>query len=108
MVSPGEPPGFSDVERGEACIAHKLLLSRESLLALNFEISYPVRSSRDVGVDFLDSFCLSDGRLGIYLGDGVGKGVAAAMSGGLTIGTLRSTPKTSELPAAVLETFHLA
>jgi serine phosphatase RsbU (regulator of sigma subunit) len=73
---------------------------------MNLEVSCLVRSSCDVGVVFLDSFYLSDRRLGIYLGDVVGKGLPAAMSAGLTIRALRSTHTTIALPAAVLETFH--
>jgi serine phosphatase RsbU (regulator of sigma subunit) len=108
VVSPGELLGFSDLEQGEACLAHKLQLPREPPLVSNFEVSYLFRSSRDVGVDFLDYFYPSDRRLGIYLGDVVGKGLPAAMSAGLAIGTLRSTHKTSELRAAVLEPLHWA
>jgi sigma-B regulation protein RsbU (phosphoserine phosphatase) len=106
VTTPGEVLGFSDLEQGEACLAHKLLLPREPLLASNFEISYMVRTSRDVGGDFLDYFYLADERLGIYLGDVVGKGLPAAMFAGLAIGTLRSIHKTGETPAAVLEAFN--
>jgi phosphoserine phosphatase RsbU/P len=103
---PGELLGFSEFEQGEACLAHKLLLPREPLLTPQFEVSYMVRTSRDVGGDFLDYFYLSDERLGIYLGDVVGKGLPAAMFAGLAIGTLRSIHKTGQTPAAVLETFN--
>jgi phosphoserine phosphatase RsbU/P len=106
VATPGELLGFSDLEQGEACLAHKILLPREPLLAPNFEVSYMVRTSRDVGGDFLDYFYLADHRLGIYLGDVVGKGLPAAMFAGLAIGTLRSIHKTGESPAAVLETFN--
>ena len=108
MVSPVELPGSSDLRQGETCVAHGLLLPREPLLALNVVVSYPARNCRDAGFDFLDSSCLSDRLLGIYLGDEVGKGRAGAMSRGHGIGTLRSTLKTSELPAAALEIFHWA
>jgi len=106
VTTPGEVLGFSDLEQVEACLAQKLLLPREPLLASNFEVSYMVRTSRDVGGDFLDYFYLADERLGIYLGDVVGKGLSAAMFAGLAIGTLRSIHKTGETPAAVLETFN--
>ena len=106
MTTPGEVLGYSDLEQVEACLAQKLLLPREPLLASNFEVSYMVRTSHDVGGDFLDYFYLADERLGIYLGDVVGKGLPAAMFAGLAIGTLRSIHKTGETPAAVLETFN--
>ncbi len=106
MTTPSDVLGFSDLEQVEACLAQKLLLPREPLLASNFEVSYMVRTSRDVGGDFLDYFYLADERLGIYLGDVVGKGLPAAMFAGLAIGTLRSIHKTGEAPAAVLEVFN--
>jgi sigma-B regulation protein RsbU (phosphoserine phosphatase) len=106
VTTPSDVLGFSDLEQVEACLAQKLLLPREPLLASNFEVSYMVRTSRDVGGDFLDYFYLADERLGIYLGDVVGKGLPAAMFAGLAIGTLRSIHKTGEAPAAVLEVFN--
>jgi hypothetical protein len=104
VATPGEVLGFSDLEQVEACLAHKLLLPREPLLASNFEVSYMVRTSRDTGGDFLDYFYLADERLGIYLGDVVGKRLSAAMIAGLAIGTLRSIHKPGETPAEVLVT----
>ena len=106
MTTPGEVLGVSNLEQVEACLAQKLLLPREPLLASNFDVSYMARTSRDVGGDFLDYFYLADERLRIYLGDVVGKGLPAAMFAGLAIGTLRSIHKTGETPAAVPETFN--
>ena len=106
MTTPNDVLGFSGLEQVEACLAQKLLLPREPLLASNFEVSYMVRTSRDMGGDFLDYFYLADERLGIYIGDVVGKGLPAAMFAGLAIGSLRSIHKTGEAPAAVLEAFN--
>jgi phosphoserine phosphatase RsbU/P len=97
---------FTDLAVGEACLLQKLLLPREPLRGPNFEITYLVRTYTEVGGDFLDYFFLDDGKLGIYMGDVVGKGLPAAMYAGLAVGTLRSLKKTGQEPAAVLEHFN--
>jgi len=102
----GEAGGFSELVVGEACLIQKLLLPREPLRAPNFEVSYLARSYGDVSGDFLDYFWLSDGRLGMYLGDVVGKGLPAAMYAALAMGTLRSIHKAGESPANVLGLFN--
>ena len=43
----------------------------------------------EVGGDFLDFFTLTDGVIGIYLGDVTGKGLPAALYAALAVGTLR-------------------
>jgi phosphoserine phosphatase RsbU/P len=98
--------GLSEFEQVEACLAQKLLLPREPLVAPGFEVSYLVRNFRDVGGDFLDYFYLADQRVGIYIGDVLGKGLPAAMFAGLAIGTMRSVHKTGQGPAAVLAAFN--
>ena len=101
-----ETAGFSELVVGEACLIQKLLLPREPLRGPNFEITYLVRTFGEVGGDFLDYFCLSDGKLGIYICDVVGKGLPAAFYAALAAGTMRSIHKTGEEPAAVLELFN--
>jgi sigma-B regulation protein RsbU (phosphoserine phosphatase) len=101
-----EMSGFSELVMGEACLIQKLLLPREPLRGPNFEITYLLRTFGEVGGDFLDYFCLPDGRLGIYVCDVVGKGVPAAFYAALAAGTLRSIKKTGEEPSAVLELFN--
>jgi CheY-like chemotaxis protein len=101
-----EPSGFSELVVSEACLVQKLLLPREPLLGANFEVTYLTRAFNEFGGDFLDYFCLSDGQLGIYMGDVVGKGLPAAMYAALALGSLRSIRKTGEEPAAILELFN--
>jgi CheY-like chemotaxis protein len=101
-----EPSGFSELVVSEACLIQKLLLPREPLLGSNFEVTYLARAFSEFGGDFLDYFCLSDGQLGIYMGDVVGKGLPAAMYAALAMGSLRSIKKTGEEPAAILELFN--
>ena len=100
------PPAFSEVIVGEAVMIQKLLLPREPLRDANFEVTYLVRSFSEVGGDFLDYFLLSDGKVGIYLGDVVGKGLPAAMYAALAAGGMRAIHKTGENPSAVLELFN--
>jgi len=99
-------PGFSDLIVGEAVLIQKLLLPREPLHESNFEATYLMRTFSEVGGDFLDYFLLSDGKLGIYLGDVVGKGLPAAMYAALAAGGLRAIHKTGQEPSAVLELFN--
>jgi phosphoserine phosphatase RsbU/P len=98
--------GFSELVVGEACLIQKALLPREPLLGPGYEVSYLVRTFSEVGGDFLDYFAMTDGKLGIYMGDVVGKGLPAAMYAALAVGGLRGIHKTGEDPAAVLELFN--
>jgi|SRR5208282_4212001 len=98
--------GFSETVVGEAVLIQKLLLPREPLREPNFEITYLIRSFSEVSGDFLDYFLLSDGKLGLYIGDVVGKGLPAAMYAALAAGGLRAIKKTGEQPADVLELFN--
>ncbi|MGH9495306.1 MAG: PP2C family protein-serine/threonine phosphatase, partial [Candidatus Sulfotelmatobacter sp.] len=97
---------FSELVASEACLIQKTLLPRELLLGPNFEITYLLREFSEVGGDFLDYFSLSDGKLGIYMGDVTGKGLPAAMYAALAVGALRSIHKTGVEPAAVLNLFN--
>jgi serine phosphatase RsbU (regulator of sigma subunit) len=45
----------------------------------------------EVGGDFLDFFTLTDGTIGIYLGDVPGTGLPAALYAALAVGTLRGS-----------------
>lgn len=101
-----EASGFCELVVGEACLVQKLLLPREPLRGPNYEVTYLVRTFDEVGGDFLDYFLLSDGMLGIYVCDVVGKGLPAALYAAPAAGTLRSIKKTGEEPSAVLELFN--
>jgi sigma-B regulation protein RsbU (phosphoserine phosphatase) len=98
--------GFTDLAVGEACLLQKLLLPREPLRGANFEITYLVRTYTEGGGDFLDYFLLDDGKLAIYMGDVVGKGLPAAIYAALAVGSLRSIKKTGHGPADVLAEFN--
>jgi phosphoserine phosphatase RsbU/P len=102
----GRTSGFSELAVGEACLVQKALLPREPLCGLGYEVTYLVRTFSEVGGDFLDYFAMPDGKLGIYMGDVVGKGLPAAMYAALAVGGLRSIRKTGAEPAAVLELFN--
>jgi sigma-B regulation protein RsbU (phosphoserine phosphatase) len=60
----------------------------------------------EVGGDLLDFFTLTDGVIGIYLGDVTGKGLPAALYAALVVGTLRGVHKTGTPPATVLSTVN--
>lgn len=95
-----------EFERNEAYLIQRSLLPRQLLRAPTFEISYRFRAFGEVGGDFLDYFYLTDKRLGLYLGDVVGKGLSAAMYAAHAIGILRGIHKTGRQPSAVLGAFN--
>ena len=82
------------------------LLPNAPLCVAGTEFTSRFRAAAAVGGDFLDYFSLSDNRIGIYLGDVVGKGLSAAMYAALTVGTLRGIHKTGCPPMTVLSTLN--
>jgi hypothetical protein len=65
------------------------LLPTKGLCHEVIEIVFRFKPFSDVGGDFVDFFSLSNGFIGMYLGDVVGKGLASAMFAALVMGTLR-------------------
>jgi predicted ester cyclase len=70
-----------------------------------WQISPFYRPARDVGGDFYDFHFLSEGRLGVVVGDATGKGVPAALVMSTTCGMLQAVSKTLDAssPGEVLE-----
>ena len=93
-------------ELEEARTLQLSLLPNAPLRAGSAEFSSRFKAAAAVGGDFLDYFHLSDRRIGIYLGDVVGKGLSAAMYAALTVGTLRGIHKTGCPPMTVLSTLN--
>ena len=82
------------------------LLPTGPLRGPNFEVACRFSPFSEVSGDFADYFDLPDGLVGIYVGDVVGKGLAAAMYGAMVMGTLRGTTKTGSGTEAVLATLN--
>src|SRR5215204_3882196 len=61
------------------------------------------RPAREVGGDFYDFHLLSEGRLGVVVGDATGKGVPAALVMSSTRSMLRALARASNSPGEVLE-----
>jgi sigma-B regulation protein RsbU (phosphoserine phosphatase) len=78
------------------------LVPTGNLIGAGVEVAYRFSPFAEVGGDFTDFFQLPNGLVGLYLGDVVGKGLAAAMYAALVMGTLRGINKTGEDTAAVL------
>lgn len=93
-------------ELEEARSIQNAMLPHEPLRAGAVRISHQFQPVAAVGGDFLDYFELSDGTVGLYLGDVSGKGLPAAMYAALAVGTLRGVHKTAQSPAAVLSTLN--
>src|SRR5919107_1541972 len=61
------------------------------------------RSAREVGGDFYDFHLLSQGRLGLVVGDATGKGVPAALVMSTTCGMLRLAAQSYSSPGEMLQ-----
>jgi serine phosphatase RsbU (regulator of sigma subunit)/predicted ester cyclase len=70
-----------------------------------WQVSPYYQPAREVGGDFYDFHLLSEGRLGLVVGDATGKGVPAALVMSTTCGMLQAVSKTldSSSPSEVLE-----
>ena len=93
-------------ELEEARSIQGVMLPAEPLRTANVRISHEFQPVTEVGGDFLDYFELTDGCIGLYLGDVSGKGLPAAMYAALAVGTLRGIHKTGQSPALVLSTLN--
>lgn len=98
--------GFSEFIVGEAVLVQRSLLPREPLRTEGALVTYVMRTFHEVGGDFLDYFVLPDGKVGLYVGDVVGKGLPAALYAALAAGGLRAIHKTGTQPSDVLQTFN--
>src|ERR687896_970994 len=68
-----------------------------------WQIAPYYRSAREVGGDFYDFHPLSEGRLGLAVGDATGKGVPAALVMSTTCGMLRLAAQSHTSPAEMLQ-----
>lgn len=88
----------------EAFSIQQALLPSGPLRLPFVEIWFKFRPALMVSGDFLDYFPIgSQNHAGLYVGDIVGKGLAAALYGALAVGTLRAIHKEGTSPAAVIE-----
>jgi sigma-B regulation protein RsbU (phosphoserine phosphatase) len=86
----------------EARAIQEMMMPTESLRRGLVTVSHEFHPAAEVGGDFLDYFELSDGNIGIFLGDVCGKGLPAAMYAALTVGTIRGVHKTGQMPREVV------
>src|SRR5271165_7629081 len=89
-------------ELEEARAIQGVMQPSQPLLAENVMISHEFQPAAEVGGDYLDYFFMSDGTIGLYVGDVSGKGLPAALYAALAIGTLRGIHKTGQRPGRVL------
>lgn len=92
-------PGYNPIwasERDEAREIQQSLLPEAMMEGPACEVAYRFSPFSEVGGDFADFFHMPDGRIGIYVGDVVGKGLPAAMYGALVMGMLRGIHKTGQ------------
>jgi serine phosphatase RsbU (regulator of sigma subunit) len=64
-----------------------------------WQITPYYRPAKEVGGDFYDFHLLSEGKLGLVVGDASGKGVPAALVMSTTCGMLRAVSRTSDSPS---------
>jgi sigma-B regulation protein RsbU (phosphoserine phosphatase) len=89
-------------ELEEARMIQGVMLPSQPLCVGGVTISHEFQPASAVGGDYLDYFSLSDGTLGLYVGDVSGKGLPAALYAALAVGTLRGIQKTGKHPGRVL------
>jgi phosphoserine phosphatase RsbU/P len=106
LVEIGVIEKLREEELEEARSIQSVMLPAEPLRAGGVRISHEFQPVAEVGGDFLDYFELTDGCIGLYLGDVSGKGLPAAMYAALAVGTLRGVHKTGQSPALVLSTLN--
>jgi predicted ester cyclase len=78
-------------------------LPREVPHLEGWQISPYYQPAREVGGDFYDFHLLSEGRLGVVVGDATGKGVPAALVMSTTCGMLRLAAQSSSSPGEMLQ-----
>jgi sigma-B regulation protein RsbU (phosphoserine phosphatase) len=93
-------------ELEEARAIQSVMMPSEPLRAGTVVISHEFQPMAAVGGDYLDYFQLTDGTVGLYLGDVSGKGLPAALYAALAVGTLRGVHKTGTSPHDVLATVN--
>lgn len=93
-------------ELEEARIIQNVMLPARPLCTGGVTISHEFQPVAEVGGDYLDYFSLSDGTIGLYIGDVSGKGLPAALYAALAVGTLRGVHKTGQAPGRVLSTLN--
>ena len=71
-----------------------------------WQITPYYQPAREVGGDFYDFHILSEGRLGLVVGDATGKGVPAALVMASTRSMLRAVAQASESPGEVLRSVN--
>jgi len=89
-------------ELEEARVIQGAMLPSQPLRIGRVLISHEFQPVTEVGGDYLDYFALSDGNIGLYVGDVSGKGLPAALYAALAVGTLRGVHKTGQTPSRVL------
>jgi steroid delta-isomerase-like uncharacterized protein len=78
-------------------------LPKEVPQLAGWQISPYYQPAREVGGDFYDFHPLSEGRLGLVVGDATGKGVPAALVMSTTCGMLRLAAQSSSSPGEMLQ-----
>jgi predicted ester cyclase len=73
-----------------------------------WQISPYYQPAREVGGDFYDFHLLSEGRLGLVVGDATGKGVPAALVMSTTCGMLRLAAQSFSSPGEILQRVNAA
>jgi len=93
-------------ELEEARVIQGAMLPSQPLHIGGVLISHEFQPVTEVGGDYLDYFGLSDGSIGLYIGDVSGKGLPAALYAALAVGTLRGVHKTGQAPGRVLSVLN--
>ena len=85
-----------------AALIQQTLLPKELPALAGWDIDAYYRPARAVGGDFYDFIPMTDGRMGLVIGDVTDKGVPAALVMATTRSTLRAAAQRSDDPGAIL------
>ena len=91
-----------ELEIKSAREVQQILVPEETPAIAGLSIASVYRPAEEVGGDFFQVIALPDGGALIALGDVSGKGLKAAMTVSLIVGTLRTLAEYSQSPAAIL------
>jgi predicted ester cyclase len=86
-----------------ARIIQQASLPEEVPTLAGWQITPYYRPAREVGGDFYDFHLLSEGRVGLVVGDATGKGVPAALVMSTTLGMLRLAAQSYSSPGVMLQ-----
>jgi hypothetical protein len=106
MIEHSERESALEQELAQAQEVQQVLIPAQLPAVPGYTVTSAYHPAREVGGDFFQIVPLSSGRTLVVIGDVSGKGLHAAMTVSLIVGSIRSTVETTEEPAAILSALN--